>query len=148
MANRNSTASGEADEVAVDAVRRALELDERIAAAILFGSIAQGTGRRGSDLDLALLARSNADANALSARLLELSAKLTAASGRDVQLILLDDVGPVLGRQVFVHGRTLLDRDPRRTADCLERILVAYFDGAHHRRMMEEALDARLAARG
>jgi len=65
-----------------------------------------------------------------------------------VQVVLLDDVEPVLGRQVFLHGRTLDEREATRTARCLERILTGYFDGAYHRRLMGEALDARLAARG
>jgi len=148
MRIQGRTANQRSASDAVEIVRQELERDDRVATAILFGSVAKGVGRRDSDLDLAVLASGDAEANALRAGLLELSARLAAASGRDIQVVLLDDVEPVLGRQVFSHGRTLLERDPRLTAGCLERILIAYFDGAHHRRLMEEALDDRLAARG
>ena len=132
----------------IDAIRRALESDDRIATAILFGSVAQGVARRDSDIDIGLLARDDAAAGRLRAGQLEFAAELAVIAGRDVQIVLLDEVEPVLGRQVFLHGEKLFERDPRRTACCLERILVAYFDGSYHRRMMEEALDARSAARG
>ena len=132
----------------IEVLRRALESDERVATVVLFGSVAQGFERGDSDLDLGLVARTVEGARSLRANLLELAATLSLSAMRDVQLVLLDDVEPVLGRQVFAYGRKLLERDPRRSADCLERILIEYFDGAHHRRMMQEALDARLAARG
>jgi predicted nucleotidyltransferase len=130
------------------ALRAALAGDERVATALLFGSVASGTSRAGSDVDVAILARDAAAAQALRGGHLDLVAALSLATGRDVQVVLLDDVEPVLGRQVFLHARTLVERDPALTARCLERILGAYFDGAYHRRLMGEALDARLAARG
>ena len=135
-------------DTAVERLRDELELDERVATAILFGSVAKGVARADSDLDVALLASDRAAERMLRGECLDLAARLALRVGRDVQIVLLDDVDPVLGRQVFAHGRKLVERDPARTAACLERILVAYFYGAHHRRMMEAALDSRLAERG
>ena len=125
----------------------ALQADERVSAAILFGSAAKGMTRPSSDLDVALLARSAEDAATLRAGELDLTGRLSAAAGREVQLVLLDGVEPVLGRQVFLAGRKLFDRDPNRTARALERILIEYFDGEYHRRMRAEALEHRRAAR-
>jgi len=130
------------------ALRAALAVDERVATALLFGSVATGTARRDSDVDVALLARDTASARALRDGHLDLVAALSLATGRDVLVVLLDDVEPVLGRQVFLHGHTLVERDSVLTARCLERILIAHFDGAYHRKLMADALDARLAARG
>ena len=134
-------------EASIAALRDALLADRRVATAILFGSAAKGMARRSSDLDVALIARSAADAGSLEASQLELAGRLSAAADRDVQLVLLDRVDPVLGRQAFLHSRTLFDRDPARTADVLERILTEYFDGEYHRRMRAEALERRSAGR-
>lgn len=134
-------------EVSIAAVRDALLADERVSAAILFGSAAKGVARAASDLDLALVARSARDAAGIDAQYLDLVGRLTRAAGRDVHLVLLDFAEPVLGRQAFLGARVLFDREPSRTADILERILVAYFDGEFHRRMRAEALERRRESR-
>jgi predicted nucleotidyltransferase len=134
-------------EVSIAAVRDALLADERVSAAILFGSAAKGVARATSDLDLALVARSARDAAGIDAQYLDLVGRLTRAAGRDVHLVLLDFSEPVLGRQVFLGARVLFDREPSRTADVQERILVEYFDGEYHRRMRAEALDRRRESR-
>lgn len=134
-------------DTSVAALQSALEADGRVSAAILFGSAAKGVARRASDLDVALVARSAQDAAALEIDYLDLAARLSLAARRDVHLTLLDGVEPVLGRQVFVHGRVLFDRDPRHTARILERITLEYFDGEYHRRMRSEALRQRREAR-
>jgi len=134
-------------EVSIAAVTDALLADERVSAAILFGSAAKGVARASSDLDLALVARSARDAAGIDAQYLDLVGRLTRAAGRDVHLVLLDFAEPVLGRQAFLGARVLFDREPSRTADVLERILVEYFDGEYHRRMRTEALDRRRESR-
>jgi len=134
-------------EVSIAAVRDALLADERVSAAILFGSAAKGVARASSDLDLALVARSAQDAAGIDAQYLDLVGRLTRAAGRDVHLVLLDSAEPVLGRQAFLGARVLFDRVPSRTADVLERILVEYFDGEYHRRMRAEALERRRESR-
>jgi len=134
-------------EDSVAAVRDALLADERVSAAILFGSAAKGVARASSDLDVALVARSARDAAGIDAQYLDLVGRLTRAAGRDVQLVLLDIAEPVLGRQAFLGARVLFDREPSRTAEVLERILLEYFDGEYHRRMRAEALERRRESR-
>ena len=134
-------------EDSVAAVRDALLADERVSAAILFGSAAKGVARASSDLDVALVARSARDAAGIDAQYLDLVGRLTRAAGRDVQLVLLDIAEPVLGRQAFLGARVLFDREPSRTAEVLERILLEYFDGEYHRRMRAEALEQRRESR-
>ena len=135
-------------EESIAAVRDLLVADARVSAAIVFGSAAKGQLRGASDLDVALVCCSARDAAAIEADYLDLVGRLSTAAGRDVHLIVLDAVEPVLGRQAFLGGRKLFDRDPSRTADVLERILIEYFDGEIHRRMRAEALEQRRAARG
>jgi predicted nucleotidyltransferase len=134
-------------EASIAALRDALLADQRIAAAILFGSAAKGTARPSSDLDVGVVAASAEDAAALEARYLNLVAELSAVAEREVHLVLLDRADPVIGRQAFAHGRTLFERDRKRRADVLERILTEYFDGEYHRRMRSEALERRRRAR-
>jgi len=134
-------------DASIEAVKDLLFANERVSAALLFGSVAKGMARSSSDLDVAVVPRAAKDAAALDAEYLDLVARLSLAAGRDVHLILLDRVEPVLGRQVFLGGRTLFDRDPRRTAAILERITLEYFDGEFHRRMRDEALERRREAR-
>lgn len=135
-----------ADSIA--ALARSLEADARIATAILYGSAATGRARPSSDLDIGLIARSPHDAGELEAGLLDLASRLTLASGREVQPVLLERAEPMLGRQAFLNGRVLFDRNPRRTAQVLERILTEYFDGEYHRRLRAEALREHEAPRG
>jgi predicted nucleotidyltransferase len=135
-------------EQSISAVRRALEGDERISAALLFGSAARGSARAASDLDVALVARSPEDAEALRAERFGMMGRLAIAARRDVQVLLLEDVGPVLRRQVFLDARPLFDRCPTRTKALLEHTLLEYFDGEYHRRMLDEALDRQLGVTG
>ena len=85
-------------EVSIAAVRDALLADERVSAAILFGSAAKGVARASSDRDLALVARSAQDTAGIDAQYLDLVGRLTRAAGRDVHLVLLDRLHQCFGR--------------------------------------------------
>ena len=135
-------------EQSIEAARRTLEADERIAAAFLFGSAAAGTARADSDLDIGVICRNATARRSLAADFLRLLGGVMAAAGRDVHLLDIEAAGPTTARQVFLHGRPLFDRNPRRTANVLERTLVAYADAEYHRRLMSEALDARQGTPG
>ena len=128
----------------IAAVGRILEADRRVSAALLFGSAATGRTRPGSDLDVGLVCVDRAACASLDADLLRLTGEAMIEAEREVQLVLVESAPPALARQVFAHGRTLFDRDPNRTARVLERVLLAYFDGAYHRRVQHEAHLERL----
>ena len=134
-------------ESSIEAVRNLLFASRHVSAARLFGSAAKGLARSSSDLDVAVVPSTAADAAVLEAEYLDLVARLSLAAERDVHLIVLHRVEPVLGRQVFLNGRLLFDRNPRRTAGILERITQEYFDGEYHRRMRAAALEQRDAVR-
>lgn len=82
----------------------------------LFGSQAAGRAHRESDVDLAVLLRWDlypTSRERFEARL-RLFADFSAALGRDdVDLVVLNDAPPLLGRHIVTTGRRLLCTDPR-----------------------------------
>ena len=76
--------------------------------ALLFGSVARGTAAPGSDVDV-LVALRDPDLE----RVVELSAKLTAATGRRVDVVRLEDAEsePSFLADVITDGRVLVDRE-------------------------------------
>jgi predicted nucleotidyltransferase len=86
-----------------------------IVSAYLFGSVARGTAHRESDVDLGVLfdyARSNADTR--FAACLRLATRLAEVLhiGR-VDVVVLNDAPPTLGRRIITEGQrlTCLDAD-------------------------------------
>jgi uncharacterized protein YutE (UPF0331/DUF86 family)/predicted nucleotidyltransferase len=113
-------APGEPPEPAPDAIAAALagvlaELPEvDVAAAWLFGSAARGALHRESDVDVGVLLRwdrhrDRADRFDAGIRL---AGRLQAALRRPVDLVVLNDAPPLLGRAFVTGGRPLLIRDP------------------------------------
>lgn len=91
--------------------------------AILFGSLARGTARPDSDLDLAVAARKPLSQQAKTA----LIGDLALALGRPVDLIDLTRIGEPLLGQVLRHGRRLLGSDDRY-AELLSRHMTETAD--------------------
>jgi predicted nucleotidyltransferase len=108
----------------IDRLRQVLSSDSRIAYALLFGSRARGTPRPDSDLDLAVgLAR-----RMEPLELGELVGKLESATGRTVDLVLLDEAPPALAYRVFRDGEVVCDRDPAAFASRKARAILEYLD--------------------
>jgi len=81
---------------------------KRIAAAYLFGSTATGRERQDSDLDLAIITKSK-----ISGReRLRLEADLSDRIGRNVDLVVFGQVGPLLQHQILKYGRLICENDP------------------------------------
>jgi len=84
-----------------------------VASAYVFGSVAEGRAHRESDVDVALLLardRHPSAAERFEARL-RLSTRLRARLGRPVDVVILNDATPGLGRHVVHHGLRVLLRD-------------------------------------
>lgn len=92
----------------LSALRAALRTEHNVRFALLFGSAARGTSAPGSDVDVLVLLR-DPDLE----RVVELSAKLTAATGRRVDVIRLEDAQgePSFLVDVIADGRVLVDRE-------------------------------------
>jgi predicted nucleotidyltransferase len=92
----------------IAALRGALRTDQNVRFALLFGSTARGTDTPTSDVDVLVELR-DPDLE----RIIDLEERLTAASGRLVEIVRLDDVAnnaSLLG-EVLTEGRVLVDRD-------------------------------------
>ncbi len=88
----------------IELIEHHLAADPRVRQAILFGSVAAGTARPDSDLDLALDI-----GHAMTAdERLTLIAELATLTGRPVDLVDLYSVGEPLLGQILRHGRRLL----------------------------------------
>lgn len=92
------------------ALRNALRTERNVRKAVLFGSLARGTGEATSDVDILVeLADSDLD------RVVDLKSKLAEITGRDVDVIRREDAEtePALMLEIASEGRVLIDRDQR-----------------------------------
>lgn len=97
---------------AADQVTRVLQQRSDIRLAILFGSVAQGTARPDSDLDLAIAGTPRLDATARLGLLTELAEII----GRPIDLIDLDLAGEPLLGCILLGGKRLLGSDEEYAA--------------------------------
>lgn len=110
----------------IDAIRRAIEGDSRIAYAILFGSAARGTAHAASDVDIGIGGPGTRVLDTLAIG--QLTAALETATGRAVHLVLLDEAPPGLVYRVFRDGRPVLVRDASAFKARLARAILEYLD--------------------
>lgn len=122
---------------AVDILDRRFGLDSLW----LFGSEAQGTARPDSDVDLAALFT----VRPTPIEVFEAQVELAEILGRDVDLVNLDRVSPILARQVLRHGRLVIDRNPKRRYAFFSRTISMYEDVKIQRREAERKLLERFS---
>ncbi len=107
-------------------LRTILDSDPRVAFALLFGSRGRGRERDGSDADVAI---GLVDGATLTAQEIgELVSRLEAATGRPVDLVLLDEATPGLAYRVFRDGRVILDKDRKAFVNRKARAILEYLD--------------------
>ncbi len=85
-----------------------------VIAAWLFGSVARGTARPDSDVDVAILTSRDARPSTLDDLPLDLEAELGSRLGRPVQLVVVNHAPADLVHRVLYDGRLVIDRDRRR----------------------------------
>jgi len=102
-----------------------------IAAVYLFGSVARGTSRDDSDVDLAVLFDA-APPRTLAGMPFELEDQLRKLLGRDVQVVVLNRAPPDLVHRVLRDGILVLDRDPAARIRFEVKLRNEYFDLLPH----------------
>jgi uncharacterized protein len=112
--------------VVVDALRRTVSDDPRIAYALVFGSAARKTSHVFSDVDVAIGTGGDTPLSTLDIG--ELTSKLEAAAGRTVHLVVLNDAPPGLAYRIFKNGQPLLVRDTAAFKSRLARAILDYLD--------------------
>ena len=119
------------------------EFDE-VRLAYLFGSVAAGSARPSSDLDVAVLLTPGAGQAVLD-RLID---ALERASGRTVDLVELSLAPPLLAHEVVRQGKLILSRDEAERVEFATRAVARYLDTAHLRKVQHQYLRERVEARG
>lgn len=94
-----------------------LAASEGVQLALVFGSVARGTARPMSDLDLAVLG--------VKADLLGLSSAIARATGRDVQVVRLEDATIPLLEAIIDEGIVIHERQAGVAASWRSRTLAA-----------------------
>ena len=119
-----------------------LESSSDVSLAYLFGSLARGEARRGSDLDLAVLFTGPPS----PARIAEIVVALERATGRSVDLVVLNSAPPLLTHEVVSTGRLLVCRDDGERAAFEALAMIRYLDTGHLRRIQHQYLRERADA--
>ncbi len=109
-------------------LRAFLAAQPDIVAAYLFGSLAEGRATPGSDVDIAVLLRDDADAAVGGERHLALMGALEQFADREVDVVMLNTASPILQQQVLRHGRLLYEGDRRARVEFEVRAGKIYAD--------------------
>ena len=126
----------------VTEILTALQMIDGLELAVVFGSVAEGTARFDSDLDIAVRYAAPLDAE----QRLVLIRALGAATGRPVDLIDLRTAGPIVARQALTRGKRIFGTDTE-LASQLSRTLIDYADFAPLiERTLRERRDAWMKA--
>ena len=114
-----------------------------IEALFLFGSVARGEARQGSDLDVGVLLTHDAKASGLD--VLRLNHDLTELLQRDdVQVTILNDAPALLLHRVARDGHVLYAKTNRAVAEFYIYALQQYEDTRRLREMQAEHLNRQL----
>ena len=124
----------------IDLIKEHLDGRFGLDALWLFGSEAMGSAGPFSDIDLAGLFRRRPSA----LDLLEARHALGALLERDVDLVDLERISPIVAMQVFRHGRLLVDANPGRRHQAVSSAASRYEDLRIVRREAERAMLARI----
>jgi len=106
----------------LDRLRTFLQNDDNGLFAFLFGSHAEGTARKESDIDIAIYFRQPPQG---AGKLAAIDA-LSEAAGRDVHLAVLNEASALLRHQVLKHGVPIVLKDRETYYRFRERTMADY----------------------
>jgi predicted nucleotidyltransferase len=133
-----------------DALRQPLQClfkQHPVCLAYLFGSQATRRTHPSSDVDVAILLDESLTSDERFAERLRLLGDLSRIFGTDhVDLMLLNEASPLLAYETLRHGVLLYCADARTRIEFQVRTLRAYEDTMPHRRILSEAMVARIKA--
>lgn len=124
---------------AYSALTAALQSDDRIRLAVIFGSAARGTSSSQSDIDVGVLGLPPGD-------LPKTAVRLARVAGREVDLIDLASAPPLLRVEIARDGVLLVARPQHLWADFRGQALIDWWDWAPLARRFGAAAMARLNA--
>src|SRR5690554_5114497 len=100
----------------------------RVSAAWLFGSVATGKDREGSDVDLAILFVPNLSKQERFDMRLFIASELSSLVGRDVDIVDMQAAPLFLQHQVRKNGQLLVEKDHAYRVNYVVRSQRDYFD--------------------
>ena len=95
----------------IEKLREVLEEEENVVVAYLYGSRARGDFHEKSDVDIAVLVRDLPSPEENPFYEVDLSLKLSRATGADVEVKVLNDKPLVFLCQVLRHGKLIISKD-------------------------------------
>jgi len=108
-------------------------------AVFLFGSLAKGKSRPESDVDMAVFLAPAIPEEAYLDRRLQFMSDLSNRLGREADVIILNEAGPVLKHQVFEHGRLLCEMNHQETISFKARSMIDYVDWLPYKDRLDKA---------
>ena len=101
----------------VERLRRAFKGREQgVAAVYLFGSVARGESRPGSDLDVAVLLEPAPECGTYESLRLDLRAELESDLGQEIDFVVLNHAPPDLNHRVLRDAVLVIEPDPDPSA--------------------------------
>lgn len=95
----------------IEKIKTYLEAEETVVAAYLYGSHASGRSSAFSDVDLAILVGSGKSARDRLILRIRIQKGLSKLIRKDVDLVLLNEIGEALLFEVFTRGKVIFERD-------------------------------------
>ena len=118
-------------------IKNYLESIDKICAAFIYGSFALNMQKPASDVDISLLLfNGRLDFNAKN----EIILGLNKITGREVDCVELDKVGPVLQRQILKKGKLLFCKDRKQLNNLQIEVVRNYIDLKKVRKPIEDRL--------
>ena len=110
-------------------LRQAFKGRERgVAAVYLFGSVARGESRPGSDLDVAVLLEPAPERGAYESLRLDLRAELESRLGQEIDFVVLNHAPPDLVHRVLRDSVLVIEADPSARVRFEVRARNEYWD--------------------
>lgn len=142
---RNDIVTRALGEDATDALNAYFKSLRGVVAVILFGSLARGEARSGSDVDLGVLFSHERSKETINLSKLTTDV-MNVLNRKDVDVVNLNRAPPLLMHRVVRDGHVLYCADNRTLGEFTIRALQRYEDTRPLRRLQAERLDRQLAA--
>ncbi|MDG6244555.1 MAG: nucleotidyltransferase domain-containing protein [Methanolobus sp.] len=130
-------------------LREFFRAEECVELAYLFGSLAEGKGGALSDIDIGVYLSGTLTKADRGRKRIELIGRLMSLLRSDrVDLVLINDVSPVLKFEIIRPNVLLFERDPDLKVDVEQRIMSVYLDWKYYEDRMNQHLLKRIMEKG
>ena len=122
----------------LERLKKNLQAEGNILVAYIFGSFLEQRLTSESDVDIAVLFREESVPDGFG--MLDLAARLSRGAGREVDLLCLNNAGPIIAMQVLRKGKIIVERDAQKRVEFQVRLISRYDDVKRVRLPIEKAI--------